>query len=34
MNHRVELTTGVMEKECRLLLTEFFRELRKSGKPK
>lgn len=34
MNHRVDLTTGVLEKECKALLTEFFRELRKSGKSK
>jgi|SRR5690625_91375 len=28
-NHRVELTDGVLEKECGELLTNFFRELRK-----
>lgn len=29
-NHQVELTAGVLEKECGALLTEFFRELRKN----
>ncbi len=28
-NHRVEVTKGVLEKECSSLLTSFFRELRK-----
>ena len=29
LNHRVELATGVLEKECAQLLKDFFRELRK-----
>lgn len=31
-NHQVELTSGVLEKECSGLLTDFFKELRKSKK--
>lgn len=34
MNHRVNLTIGVLEKECASLLKDFFKDLRKSGKPK
>ena len=28
LNHRIDLVTGVLEEECRLLLEEFFREKR------
>lgn len=28
-NHQAEVTSGVLEEECRVLLTEFFRDLRK-----
>lgn len=31
-NHQVELTSGVLEKECSQLLTDFFRELRQNKK--
>ena len=31
-NHKVELTTGVLEKECSKLLTDFFIELRDKKK--
>ncbi|MGM0395996.1 MAG: tRNA adenosine(34) deaminase TadA [Bacillota bacterium] len=30
LNHRVELKTGVLKKECAQLLKDFFKELRKS----
>lgn len=30
LNHRVELKTGVLEEECRKILQDFFKELRKS----
>ena len=30
LNHRMELTRGVLEQECRALMQEFFRERRKS----
>ena len=32
LNHRVDFTKNVLEKECSDLLQEFFRELRKNGK--
>lgn len=32
LNHRVELTGGVMEKECSAILSGFFRELRRDKK--
>ena len=32
LNHKVEFTKNVLEKECSDLLQEFFRELRKNGK--
>ena len=28
LNHQVEITTGVMEKECSVLLKKFFKQLR------
>jgi tRNA(adenine34) deaminase len=31
-NHRVELTTGVLEEECSLMMKQFFRELREKQK--
>jgi tRNA(adenine34) deaminase len=31
LNHRMDLTPGVLEQECRTLLQEFFRARRKSG---
>ncbi|XCP86101.1 tRNA adenosine(34) deaminase TadA [Roseburia hominis] len=31
-NHQAELTTGVLEKECSLMMKEFFRELRMKQK--
>lgn len=31
-NHQVELTEGVLEKECSAMLTDFFRELREQRK--
>ncbi len=31
-NHRVDVTTGVLEDECSSMLTEFFAELRKKNK--
>lgn len=31
-NHRVDLTTGIMEEECSLILTSFFRKLRDKKK--
>ncbi len=31
-NHKVEVQTGILQKECELLLKEFFRELRKMKK--
>ena len=30
LNHRIEITSGVLEQECRQLMQEFFRERRKS----
>ena len=30
-NHRAEVTGGVLEKECSLLLTDFFRKIRKKS---
>ncbi len=33
-NHRAELTTGVLEKECSQMMKQFFRELRESQKEK
>ena len=30
LNHRIEVTAGVLEEECRALMQEFFRERRKS----
>jgi tRNA(adenine34) deaminase len=30
LNHRVELKTGVLEEECRKILQDFFKELRKA----
>ncbi|MGN0466397.1 MAG: tRNA adenosine(34) deaminase TadA [Lachnospiraceae bacterium] len=33
-NHQVELTEGVLQEECSLMLSEFFRELRKMQKEK
>jgi tRNA(adenine34) deaminase len=30
LNHRIEITAGVLEKECRELMQEFFRERRQS----
>ena len=32
LNHRVEITTGILEDECRELLQKFFRELREQIK--
>ncbi len=34
LNHRVEVVSGVMEKECRNLMKEFFLEIRKKKKYK
>lgn len=31
LNHRVEVTAGVAEDECRALMKKFFRELRENG---
>lgn len=31
-NHQVEFVSGILEKECQSLLTEFFKELRKRNK--
>lgn len=31
-NHQVELTEGVLEEECSMMMTDFFRELRESRK--
>jgi tRNA(adenine34) deaminase len=31
-NHQVEITRGVLEEECSLLLSQFFRELREKKK--
>jgi tRNA(adenine34) deaminase len=31
LNHRIELTPGVLEEECRTLMQEFFRARRQSG---
>ncbi|MFC3018094.1 tRNA adenosine(34) deaminase TadA [Virgibacillus litoralis] len=31
-NHQVELTSGILEEECRNLLTDFFKDLRKRKK--
>lgn len=31
-NHQVEVTRGVLEEECSMMLTQFFRELRKKRK--
>ena len=33
-NHKVETETGIMEKECQEILTQFFKELRKLKKNK
>ena len=33
-NHKVEVETGIMEKECQEILTQFFKELRKIKKNK
>ena len=33
-NHKVEAETGIMEKECQEILTQFFKELRKIKKNK
>ena len=33
-NHQVELTTGVLEEECSLMMKNFFKELRKAKKSK
>ena len=33
-NHQVELTTGVMEEECSLMMKSFFKELREARKKK
>ncbi|MGN0466392.1 MAG: tRNA adenosine(34) deaminase TadA [Lachnospiraceae bacterium] len=33
-NHQVELTEGVLQEECSVMLSEFFRELRKMQKEK
>ena len=30
LNHRIEVTAGVLEEECRELMQEFFRERRES----
>ena len=34
LNHFVEIETGLMEEQCRHILKDFFRELRKSKKTK
>ena len=34
MNHRVDITIGVLEEECAALLKDFFKDLRSQGKPK
>ena len=31
-NHQVELTEGVLEEECSMMMTDFFRQLRESRK--
>ena len=31
-NHQVEITEGVLEEECSLMLTNFFRDLREKKK--
>ena len=33
-NHQVELTTGVLEEECSLMMKQFFKELRAKKKAK
>lgn len=33
LNHRIEVTAGVLEDECRLLMQEFFRSRRQSKEP-
>ena len=30
LNHRIEVTAGILEEECRMLMQEFFRARRKS----
>jgi len=32
LNHRFQVTTGVLEAECRDLIQQFFRERRRAGK--
>ena len=34
LNHRMELTAGVLEEECRTLMREFFRARRQNAEPK
>lgn len=31
LNHRVEITTGILEKECSTILKDFFKDLRKKN---
>ena len=33
-NHRVDLTDGVLQEECQMLMSSFFRELREKNKRK
>ena len=33
-NHQSDLTTGVLEEECRIMMKDFFRELRQRKKEK